>query len=307
MSTSHQLRCLTTAIVIALLASGNAWSVTAEEADSHYRAEEWSESVAAYEALVKENRNDARALYRLAVSLRHAGDLDKADKWLNKAEKAGVPLQYILVEQAHIKLLSGSTSAAIASLDAAEIAGLADPAVLTEDEGFEVLQSDVRFKALVERVKKNQSPCNYDKSFREFDFWIGEWRVVDANGVYQGTNNIQKQEGGCLLLEKWASASGSTGTSMNFYDASDGQWVQHWVSPSVLIDIRGGIEGNSMVLTGNIHYLQSDQDFVFRGTWTPQAEGVVRQHFEQSPDMGETWATWFDGYYHPATAAATEQ
>jgi hypothetical protein len=27
-------------------------------------------------------------------------------------------------------------------------------------------------------------------------------------------------------------------------------------------------------------------------------DGVVRQHFEQSSDGGETWATVFDGYYH---------
>ena len=302
----HQLLRLTSAIAVVLLISSNAWSTSPEEADSYYSDEKWAESAAAYEAIVKENRNDARALYRLAVSLRHLGELDKADKWLQKAEKAGVPFQYIQVEQAHIKLSSGNTTAAIAALDAAEIAGLADPSKLTEDKGFETLKTDLRFKAVVERVRKNQAPCEYAASFREFDFWIGEWRVVDGAGVFQGTNKIEKLEGGCLLLEKWSSASGSTGTSMNFFDASDGQWVQHWVSPSVLIDIRGGIEGNSMVLTGNIHYLQSDQDFAFRGTWTPQPSGIVRQHFEQSPDMGETWSTWFDGYYHPV-AAATEQ
>jgi tetratricopeptide (TPR) repeat protein len=173
MLTRHQVLRFTSAIAVFLLISGNAWSASPEEADSYYSAEKWAESAAAYEAILKENRNDARALYRLAVSLRHLGELDKADKWLKKAEKAGVPFQYIQVEQAHIKLLSGNTSAAIAALDAAEIAGLADPSMLTEDKGFEALASDVRFKAVVERVRKNQAPCEYAASFREFDFWIG--------------------------------------------------------------------------------------------------------------------------------------
>ena len=35
----------------------------------------------------------------------------------------------------------------------------------------------------------------------------------------------------------------------------------------------------------------------FRGTWTPNPDGSVRQHFEISADDGATWTTWFDGKY----------
>jgi tetratricopeptide (TPR) repeat protein len=287
------------AATIIFLIGSNSWSATVEEADGYYQREQWAEAAQAYEDISRENRSDARALYRTAVSLRHLGKLDDAHQWLTKAGKAGLPIQYIQLEQAHIKLANGNKSGAIAALDAAEIAGLADPSVLAEDQGFEPLYSDLRFKAVLERVRKNHAPCEFDKTFRQFDFWIGDWRVVDGSGAFQGTNKIEKLENGCLLVEKWSSANGSTGTSMNFYDAAAGQWVQLWVSPTIQIDIRGGLEGQSMILTGNIHYLQSEQDFVFRGTWTPQAEGVVRQHFEQSADRGGTWTTWFDGYYHP--------
>ena len=34
-----------------------------------------------------------------------------------------------------------------------------------------------------------------------------------------------------------------------------------------------------------------------RITWTPNADGTVRQHWEQSTDGGKTWTTAFDGLY----------
>jgi hypothetical protein len=53
------------------------------------------------------------------------------------------------------------------------------------------------------------------------------------------------------------------------------------------------------VLTGHAYDIQEGHDRPFRGTWTPMEDGVVRQHFEESSNGGQTWTTWFDGYYHP--------
>jgi hypothetical protein len=36
-----------------------------------------------------------------------------------------------------------------------------------------------------------------------------------------------------------------------------------------------------------------------RITWSPNPDGSVRQHWEQSSDGGTTWATIFDGLYVP--------
>lgn len=286
--------------------SGSLSAATAEEADGFYQNEQWAEAASAYESLVAETPGSARALYRLAVSHRQLGNTDQASAWLEKAAQAGVPVQFVQLEKAHIKMAQGSPAAAIAALDAAEIAGLQDSSLLTENEAFAPLAHDLRFKALVERVRKNEAPCEYDKKHRQFDFWVGQWRVVDATGTFQGTNIIQKDQNGCVLVERWTSAQGNTGMSINFYDAATSQWAQMWVSPTVLIDIRGGFKKDAMQLTGNIHYLQSGENFPFRGTWSPQEGGIVRQHFEQSADGGKNWSTWFDGYYHPAQDAAAQ-
>ena len=87
---------------------------------------------------------------------------------------------------------------------------------------------------------------------------------------------------------------------MNYYDGTKNKWVQHWVSAGgTVINIEGGIEDSSMVLTGKIFYINSQENPVrdFRGTWTPVREGVVRQFFEESIDSGESWYPWFEGFY----------
>ncbi len=55
----------------------------------------------------------------------------------------------------------------------------------------------------------------------------------------------------------------------------------------------------SMVLTGKIYYASRKDNPIsdFKGIWTPLANSVVKQHFEESTDGGKTWKPWFTGYY----------
>ncbi len=45
--------------------------------------------------------------------------------------------------------------------------------------------------------------CSGDE-YRQFDFWIGDWEVADADGNAQGSNKIESILGGCVLRESWA-------------------------------------------------------------------------------------------------------
>ncbi|WP_154223732.1 hypothetical protein [Marinicella rhabdoformis] len=167
-------------------------------------------------------------------------------------------------------------------------------------------------------IKKSKPlPCMENQIYRAFDFWLGEWEVygsLDKRGPKLGHNSITRTEQGCLIMEQWQGASGSTGTSMNYYDGISEKWVQRWVSGGgTVIEYSGGlvdIEGNhsksknkAMRLIGKIYYASSQQKPQvrdFRGTWTPLEQGVVRQFFEESIDDGKTWKVWFDGFYFPA-------
>jgi hypothetical protein len=271
---------------------------TAADAARAYAESDWPAAAAAYGQLAEANPADGRSLYRLAVSLRHVGRLDEAEQRLSQAQSAGVPAQFIEPERARLHLAAGDSAAAIAALAAAADAGFSNAASIESDPFFAPIAGEPGFAAAMDKVRRNGAPCEYDPRFSEFDFWVGHWAVRDGAGNPQGENRIEKTERGCVLVERWNGATGGTGISMNYFDPAAGQWVQVWVSPTLQIDIRGGLEDGAMRLTGTVYYLQNDERFPFRGTWTPQEGGVVRQHFEQSADDGETWSTWFDGYYH---------
>jgi hypothetical protein len=145
-----------------------------------------------------------------------------------------------------------------------------------------------------------QGVCETIDAFNDFDFWLGEWNVYsnDENRSLQGTNLVTKHHQNCLIMENWTSARGGTGRSMNYYDAVEDRWRQVWVANGYSIDYTGGLnDAGSMVLTGRINDYKTAKSHAFRGTWTPNADGSVRQFFEQhDADSGE-WKTWFDGLY----------
>lgn len=142
-------------------------------------------------------------------------------------------------------------------------------------------------------------PCQ-DEVYRAFDFWVGEWDVTTPQGQVAGTNSITKEENGCLLVEHWKGAQGSTGQSYNFLDRATGKWRQVWVSAWSTIDYSGGLDENgAMVLEGTIGYGagRPGNGAKFRGTWTPQDDGTVKQHFQQYDADNKQWNDWFIGIY----------
>jgi hypothetical protein len=148
-------------------------------------------------------------------------------------------------------------------------------------------------------ARQAMPPCA-DAAFRQFDFWIGEWDVFMPNGQRAGHNVIRAAEGGCAIVESWTSASGNTGTSLNFYDRTDRRWHQAWMEQ----------DGGALRLSGSFAdgrmRLQSDSPgpdgAINRITWTPSADGKVRQYWDTSTDGGKTWKTAFDGTYVRSTA-----
>lgn len=160
--------------------------------------------------------------------------------------------------------------------------------------------------AITDASAQTQVPpqvCMDEAAFRQFDFWVGEWDVYsNANGNLAGRNRIESQENGCVLVEHWTSSSGGTGISMNYYDSLTNIWRQVWVASNYSIDIEGGLnQEGSMALVGQLHNYRSGLSFDFRGTWTPNEDGSVRQFFEQKNPRSGEWQVWFDGKYVPRT------
>jgi len=122
---------------------------------------------------------------------------------------------------------------------------------------------------------------------RQFDFWVGDWQVYRPDGAYAGRNRITLEYGGCVIHEHYDTQRGYSGESLNSYDATRKVWHQTWNDDTgLLLTIEGKWNGKSMVLEAPGQ----------RITWTPNADGTVRQHWETSDAKG-TWTTAFDGKY----------
>jgi hypothetical protein len=131
---------------------------------------------------------------------------------------------------------------------------------------------------------------------RQFDFWLGEWEVRTPNGKLAGVNRIEREYDGCVLHERYASERGYKGESLNAFDPGRNVWHQTWVdNQGTLLLLAGGLRGASMVLEGETRDA-SGRPTRHRITWTPNADGSVRQHWESTDDRGR-WTTAFDGLY----------
>jgi hypothetical protein len=134
-------------------------------------------------------------------------------------------------------------------------------------------------------------PCD-SPEHRQFDFWVGDWKVMLPDGKHAGDNRIDRILDGCALHENWTGASGGRGFSYNAYDRDRKVWHQTWVDKQgTLLLLEGTFSDGRMVLQG----VQGKA--LNRITWTPGKDGSVRQVWETSADQGKTWQVAFDGRY----------
>jgi hypothetical protein len=149
------------------------------------------------------------------------------------------------------------------------------------------------------------APCSAPER-RQFDFWLGAWDVTGPKGKVVGHSRIESILGGCTIAEHWSSTTGdgaNDGKSYNLYNADLKRWEQFWVDASgSRLMLSGGLVDGKMVLEGRQDL--PAKDGVHRReriTWTPNADGSVRQLWEASSDEGKSWTVAFDGLYrHPA-------
>ena len=130
----------------------------------------------------------------------------------------------------------------------------------------------------------------------EFDFWVGEWTVETADGSDAGLNTISKWEDNCIVLERWTGGSGTTGTSINYYDPSDKTWNQLWVdNRNNILELKGGLEDGKMVLKSAV--IPGNPAYYNQITWTPNEDGTVTQVWETYDEYGQLLQNLFTGIY----------
>jgi hypothetical protein len=148
-------------------------------------------------------------------------------------------------------------------------------------------------------VPAAEDPACSDPRSRQFDFWIGDWEVINSDGSVAGRDLVAPILDDCVLQETWTGISGSAGTSLNFFDSTRGKWRQFWVwRDGSTLELEGGLVDGTMVMAGRS--LEEGRTIHNRISWIPQTDRTVRQRWEISRDDGQTWNTIFDGTYRPA-------
>lgn len=154
-------------------------------------------------------------------------------------------------------------------------------------------------------VSDSELTCQ-DPVHRQFDFWLGDWEVLQENpDAPRAFNRIRRVARGCFLHEDYHSGSGYAGESINWYDRKFGQWRQTWAdSQGLILQLAGGLDAQGrMILYGGERQTTEGSRIQDRISWQPQAGGSVRQIWEISSDGGRTWRQVFSGLYVPRQKA----
>lgn len=141
-------------------------------------------------------------------------------------------------------------------------------------------------------------PCRTRSEARQLDFWLGTWDVYGQEGEKVGVNEVEAILGGCVLLEQWTGAGGSSGQSMNFWDPQRRTWRQLWVSDrGSVLDYRQGEYREGAMRFRGVTLGETGDTTWQKLTFEDAAPDTVLQVFEASVDGGATWDTTWVGIY----------
>lgn len=131
---------------------------------------------------------------------------------------------------------------------------------------------------------------------RAFDFWLGDWNVQTPQGKATSRSRVSKELGGCVVRERMDIGEGLAGESLSAYDELEDLWVHTWVDNSgTVLRLEGRLLNGQMVMEGESK-LSGRAVLSHKITWTPNADGSVRQRWESLSPNGERRVV-FDGRY----------
>ena len=264
------------------------------EAQRALRDKDWSAAVTTLSKVVKEAPDDGRSWFLLGYALHANGQLDEAIKIHRKASEFPPTRPVALYNLSCAFALKGDPETALRHLEESLDAGFTCTRPISEDTDFVSLVDASKFKELAARAL----PLASRETYRQFDFWIGDWDVKVMAGEQIGTSVITNDVNGFLLTEKWMNCNGGTGTSISFYDPGEQKWMQTWVDErGTVVRYSGTFVDGEMRMEGT-RTMANGETMLCRKRYTPQADGTVRQVNENSDDGGETWSITFDGTYH---------
>lgn len=130
--------------------------------------------------------------------------------------------------------------------------------------------------------------------WRQFDFWLGEWKLAYGKGL-ESRNRITSILGGCAILEEFSGSPGTKleGRSFSVFDREARRWKQTWVDNNgSYLDFTGGWADGRMVLSRTAR--RGGETFLQRMVWQDITPDRLKWLWQRSDDQGGTWKTLWE-------------
>lgn len=279
-------------------------SPAAQSANALWQAQKWEEAAKAYESLTRSEPNNGQAWFRLGSSLMSLQNFNAAAAPLAKAaEILQGPQAYYALGAAYAR--TGNKAKSFESLRRAAETGFAQFQRMRTDPHLAGLRDDAQFGSLMEAVEKNARPCQFSPQAKQLDFWVGHWDV-QVSGQSVGTNVIERQEEGCLIMENWSGRGGSSGRSMNFFNPATNKWRQTYIGNNEAIwEMSGEYKDGVMSYEGEM-FAPRGAPVMVRVKFYNLSPDRVRHTQDNSTDGGKTWTNVWDATYVRKKEAATK-
>lgn len=264
-------------------------------ANDLFKQQKFQEAATAFGDVIKDEPQNGRAWYLLAMSLHSLGKYEQAIAAFEKNFAITQnPNSIYNIACGYSRM--NQTDKAFEWLEKSLNNGIAQFVNLETDADLENIRKDVRFKKMTELAERKKKPCMFSAQARQFDFWVGEWEVFNLAGQKVGTNTIQMFAEGCGVMENWTDTVGGSGKSINYYDASTGKWYQHWIGHGGgALRYAGNFKENAMRFEGET--VAAGKKTLQKLTFFKLDENTVRQLAEISADDGKTWTVSYDFKY----------
>jgi hypothetical protein len=286
---------------VLLAAVLSAASSTAHEADAAFQKHAWAKAAEAYKKLTEETPQDGIAWLRLGLSLVQLKQGADAIAPLEKAEKLGVNASFVQYEMAKAVALAGDKARALQILEALseeDYAPVGPP--VGQEKAFAALVDEPRFQKAAADLELNRAPCKGGETaslYRQLDFWLGDWKVVDKAGDLVGTSHVERILTGCALQETFHGQGGGEGRTLSSWNPGLRRWEQYAIDgQGVPTFFTGGFVGGELQLRADAA-TRRGVPLKWRLTTSKLPGGRVRQLGETSTDTGRTWTVQYDFTY----------
>ena len=142
------------------------------------------------------------------------------------------------------------------------------------------------------------TPCAADSESRQFDYWLGNWKIESAGSSGNARSAVSLSLDKCLVIEHWDGGTGHSGQNIFGYSAEDSNWYGFFADN----EGRVHVFTSGKVSSGSAEFVGPSRDpkggtILNRVKVTKLGPNKVEQTWEKSTDNGTTWNLVFRGEY----------